>query len=293
MIRLLASLILIIFSSFACSTENLGIAFIHGTNDHRFDAESEYWKPDFTDAVAAALPKPENKLVVRCNFTHYMWEEPASGCVASQLLQFVEAKKITQLIVYTHSNGGNVVRWILSNPTYDSRFMRLTKLIKQVNALAPSSGGTILADDAVDGSQFEAALSWLFGYQNNAVKQQRIADMAIYNDTVLLGTKGRPSLPVSFRAIIGTDVIASPFTASSYCNGYFLNAGLKVTKAYLDNCADGYLPCESQTQAGSIWFYDWEKTNDKENLSHNQSRHSCSGLDQILRNDLFMQGVSK
>lgn len=296
MIRLFISFCLIILSvtafSLQKSSENYGIAFLHGTNDHRQDAESEYWKNDFTNSVAEVLAKPENKLVLHCNFTHYMWEEAASGCVANQLLQFIDDKKITKLILYTHSNGGNVIRWILSNPTYDPRFLRLTKIIHQVNAIAPSSGGTILADDAVDGSQFEAGLSWLLGYNNNAVKQQRIVDMAIYNDEVLFGTKGRPSLPTSFRAVIGTDVAASPFIPTSYCNGYLLNAGLKVTKGYLEKCADGYLDCSSQIQAGSIWFYDYQKTNDHSTLSHNQSRHSCSGFEQILRNDLVLQGVS-
>ncbi|MBA2710378.1 MAG: hypothetical protein H0U57_07300 [Tatlockia sp.] len=283
------------FSTFSLSkpSENFGIAFLHGTNDHRQDAESEYWKSDFTKAIAEVLRKPENKFVVHCNFTYYMWEEPASGCLADQLLEFIDDKKITKLILYTHSNGANVIRWILSNPTYDPRFMRLTKIIHQVNAIAPSSGGTILADDAVDGSPFEASLSWLLGYRNNAVKQQRIVDMAIYNDETLLGTKGRPSLPAPFRAIIGTDVAASPFLSSSYCNGYFLNAGLKVTKGYLEKCADGYLDCSSQIQAGSIWFYDYQKTNGNLTLNHNQSRHSCAGFEQILRNDLVLQGVSQ
>jgi hypothetical protein len=297
LIRLIGYLFLIFSSTWAFSTEksteNWGIAFLHGTNDHRLDAESEYWKIDFTNAVASGLPKPENKYILHCDFTNFMWDEEASGCVADQLLEFIDAKKITKLILYTHSNGGNVIRWILSNPTYDPRFMRLVKIIHQVNALAPSSGGTILADDAVDGSHFEAGLGWLLGYQNNAVKQQRLVDMALYNDYTLFGTKGRPSLPLPFRAVIGSNVAASPFSSTSYCNGYFFNAGLAVTKKYLEGCSDGYLDCSSQNQAGSIWFYDWEKTTDSAPLNHNQSRHSCSGFEQILRNDLAAQGVSQ
>ena len=119
------------------------------------DADIEYWKKDFTEAVAGVLSQPDNKFIVHCDFTHYMWDEATSGCVADQLLQFIDEKKITKLVIYTHSNGGNVARWILSNPTYDPRFMRLSKIIKQVIAIAPSSGGTSLADDAIDGTHFE------------------------------------------------------------------------------------------------------------------------------------------
>ncbi|MBA2656060.1 MAG: hypothetical protein H0U70_03650 [Tatlockia sp.] len=287
--RVLACFLLFISASTSFSannSENFGIAFVHGTNDHRLDAESEYWKKDFTDSLAAVLPKPENKVIIHCDFTHYMWDEATSGCVAQQLLEFVDSQQITKLVVYTHSNGGNVTRFILSNPTYDPRFMRLAKIIHQVIALAPSSGGTSLADDAINGSRFEAGLGWLLGYAHNAVKQQRVGDMAIYNDEVIFGTEGRPSLPVPFRVIVGTDVIASPFKPSSYCNGYLLNASLKLIQTYLTSCSDGYLDCSSQAQAGTIWFYDHDKTTDQSPLNHNQSRHSCFGVDQILRNDL-------
>ncbi|MBA2650968.1 MAG: hypothetical protein H0U73_01665 [Tatlockia sp.] len=295
--RLIAYFLLVFSASCAFSadkTENFGIAFVHGTNDHREDAETEYWKKDFTDAVADVLPKPENKFIAHCDFTHYMWDEATSGCVAEQLLQFIDDKKITKLVIYTHSNGGNVMRWILSNPTYDARFMRLSKIIKQVIALAPSSGGTSLADDAIDGTHFETGLGWLLGYVHDAVRQQRVGDMAIFNDEVIYGVKGRPSLPIPFRAVVGSDVVASPFKSSSYCNGYWLNASLKVIQTYLSECSDGYLDCSSQAQAGTVWFYDYQKTDDHAPLNHNQSRHACVGFEQILRNDLVLtQGESQ
>ncbi|CDZ78894.1 hypothetical protein BN59_03209 [Legionella massiliensis] len=269
--------------------QNLGIAFVHGTNDHRQDAESDYWKRKFIDSLTDVLPSPDNYYVVHCDFRGYMWEEATGGCLAEQLLKFIDDKKITKLTIYTHSDGGNVMRWILSNPTYDERYMRLTKTIHQVIAIAPSSGGTVLADDAVDGNTFEAGLGWLLGYSNGAVKQQRIGDMAIYNDQLLFGTAGRPSLPVPFRVVVGSDVTATPFSSVSYCNGYFLTLGLKITQSYLDSCSDGFLNCTSQAAAGSVWFYDWQKTDDGIPLNHSQSRHSCFGFDQILRNDLINQ----
>lgn len=271
------------------NSENIGIAFVHGTNDHRLDAATEYWKNDFTNALADALPNPDNKYVVHCDFSHFMWDEAAGSCLAEQLSQFISDKQITKLIVYTHSDGGNVMRWVLSNPSYDSRFMQVAKTIQRVIAIAPSSGGTILADEAINGARFHTGVGWLLGYKNDAVRQQRVGDMAIYNDELLFGTVGRPSLPAPFRVVVGSDVIASPFNPVSYCNGYMLNAGLKITKAYLEACSDGFLDCNSQVQAGSIWFYDWQKTENGTPLSHNQSRHSCLGLEHILRDDLALQ----
>lgn len=292
--RFFVYLFLVIFSSWiysATTHENIGIAFVHGTNDHRDDADGGYWKRGFINALAHILPNPDNHLVVHCDFSHYMWHEEAAGCMANQLLDFIREKQITKLTIYTHSNGANVIRWILSNPTYDPRFLTLSQNIYQIIAIAPSSGGTPLADEAMDGNVFEEGLGWLLGYRNDSVKQQRVGDMALFNDEILFGSPGRPSLPLPFRVIIGSDVTASPLSKASYCNGYLLNAGLRITQTYLDNCSDGFLGCDSQTAAGNIWFYDWQKTNDSIPLSHNQSRHTCFGFEKILSNDLYAQGV--
>lgn len=281
----------VVFS--ASSSDNPGIAFVHGTNDHRTDADGGYWKKDFIAYMAGSLPNPDNYWVVACDYSQYMWHEDAAGCTADQLLAFIKAKKISKLTVYTHSNGANVLRWILSNPTYDKRYYKLSRRISDVIAIAPSSGGTPLADEVMDGNIFESSLGWLLGYRNDSVRQQRVGDMALFNDELLLGTPGRLSLPVSFRTVIGTDVTASPFSSASYCNGYFLNAGLKITKIYLDKCSDGFLNCVSQKLAGDLWFVDINKTQDSIPLSHNQSRHSCFGLEHVLRDDLLSQGVRK
>ncbi|WP_058478012.1 hypothetical protein [Legionella steigerwaltii] len=297
--RILITVFLFLFSTLIYSLPqsngrvNLGIAFVHGTNDHREDAYGGYWKTDFIESMARALPNPRNYYVVHCDYSKYMWDEEAAGCTASQLLDFIDRNKIDSLILYTHSNGANVMRWIVSNPTYDSRYMRLKSKIKNIVALAPSSGGTPLADILLNGGIFEASLSWLLGYTGDAVKQQRVGDMSIYNEELLFGTKNRPSLPVPFNSVIGTDVIASPLSSASYCNGYLLNSGLKIAKVYLDSCADGFLNCSSQAAAGTVWFYDKQKTEDETTLSHNQSRHSCFGLERILISALDLKGVAK
>ncbi|CAM4488155.1 MAG: hypothetical protein LEGION0403_FIIPPAGN_00404 [Legionella sp.] len=289
--RVLIAFLLAVFSTLTQADDNSGIAFVHGTGDHREDAYGDYWKIDFIDSVTQGLANPENYVVTHCNYTNYMWDETAGECTVDQLLKFIHDKNISKITVYTHSNGANVLRWILSNPTYNSRYMELKKHIGKVVALAPSSTGTPLADLALSGHVISSSLSWILGLHGDAIKQQRVGDMRIYNQELLLGTQGRPSLPVAFNPIIGTDVIASPLSSASYCNGYLLNSGLKITKLYLDKCSDGFLNCSSQEAAGTVWFYDKDHLENNWTLSHNQSRHSCFGLDKILISALATKGA--
>jgi hypothetical protein len=236
--------------------------------------------------VRQGLPNTANYTVVNCDFTQYMWTSGAAGCLAGQLQSFIAARGITDLVVITHSNGGNVMRWILSNPTWDSRYPGIISRIRWVNALAPSSLGTPLADAVISGSVFESALGWLLGYQNDAVRQQQVSWMASYNASWLLGTAGRPALPKGFWNVVGTDVESAVWDSDSYCGGYAQNVGLEVTQAWLSSCSDGFLDCSSQAGAGQVWVYDTDFTNGDEPLSHAQSRRNCFGLDVLLRNDL-------
>ena len=294
--RAFIALFLFIFSTLTQAipdgSSDQGIAFIHGTRDHREDALGGYWKVDFIQSVIQGLAKPENHYVVHCDFSKYMWHQDAADCVADQLLTFIADKNISSLTLYSHSDGANIIRWILSNPTYDERFLALKRKISQVIAAAPSSGGTPLADEVLNGGIFETSMAWLLGYISDAVRQQRVGDMLIFNQELLFGGKGRPSLPIPFKVIVGTDVFASPFSSSSYCNGYLYNSGLKIAKLYLDKCSDGFLNCSSQELAGNVWFYDVDKTENNAPLNHNQSRHSCFGLDQIIISALGREGVT-
>lgn len=294
--RILLTLLLFFLSNFIHALpkldNNQGIAFIHGTQDHKKDAEGGYWKRDFIARVSDSLAKPENHFVVHCDYSRYMWSDEAAQCTADQLNEFILDNNISSLTIYAHSNGANIIRWILSNPTYNSSYMSLKQKIRQVIAIAPSSGGTVLADEVLSGGIFENSLGWLLGYLCDAIKQQRVGDMLLYNQELLLGSKNRASLAVPFKVIVGTDVAASPLSRASYCNGYLLNSGLKLAKLYLNKCADGLLNCNSQKAAGTVWFYDLDKTDDNNTLSHNQSRHSCFGLEHILASTLTAEGVA-
>jgi pimeloyl-ACP methyl ester carboxylesterase len=268
-----------------CHAQTTGVAFVHGTGSQT-NAYQDYWQPTMVNNVRAGLPNPANYVVINCDFTQYMWDSRAAGCLAGQLSSFISAKGITRLIVITHSNGGNVMRWIMSNPSYDSRYPDIINKTVRVNALAPSSAGTPLADATISGNVFESSVGWLLGYKSDAVRQQQQSWMAYYNANYLYGTSGRPSLPKLFRTVVGTDVDSAVWDSDSYCGGYFENVGLETTQLWLNTCSDGFLNCTSQSAAGSVWFQDKSRMAGAEPLSHNQSRRKCFGLDQILRDDL-------
>ena len=264
---------------------NTGVAFVHGTGKQT-NATADYWTSTFVNNVRGGLPNSANYVVINCDFTKYMWDSAAAGCLAGQLDTFIKNRGITRLIVITHSNGGNVMRWILSNPTWDSRYPNIISKTVRVNALAPSSAGTPLADAVISGNVFEGALGWLLGYQNDAVRMQQTSWMASYNANWLYGTAGRPALPKPFRSVVGTDVDSAIWDPDSYCGGYAENVGLETTQWWLNSCSDGFLNCSSQSAAGSVWFQDIARMRGREPLSHNQSRRACFGLDSILRADM-------
>lgn len=262
-----------------------GVAFVHGTGNQT-DALNNYWKSEFVNSVRQGLPDQSKYVVINCDFNQFMWDSRAAGCLAGQLTTFISTKGITDLVVITHSNGGNVMRWIMSNPTWDSRYPAIIQRLRKVDALAPSSAGTPLADAAIAGNLFEQSVGWLLGFKTDAVRQQQVSWMAYYNANWLLGTSGRPALPKAFRDVVGTDVDSAIWDPDSYCGGYVENLGLETTQLWLDSCSDGFLNCSSQSAAGSVWFFDKTRTAGAEPLSHNQSRRACFGLDVFLRNDL-------
>ncbi|NRA72775.1 MAG: hypothetical protein HRU24_17385 [Gammaproteobacteria bacterium] len=269
----------------ATSSANQGLAFIHGTGNQT-DAYNDYWTGSFVNSVRQGLNNPSKYTVINCDFDQFMWKSQAAGCLAQQLTTFITDQNITELVLLTHSNGGNIVRWVLSNPTYDSRYPNIINKISKVIAIAPSSLGTPLADAVNQGNAFIRSLSWILGYGSDAVKQQQVSWMNYYNQNWLLGTAGRPNLPVPFKTIIGSDVESAIWDGDSYCAGYQYQVALETTQNWLDSCSDGFLNCSSQRGAGSVWFTDKQRTAGREPLSHQQSRRDCFNLDTIIKNDI-------
>lgn len=262
-----------------------GVALVHGTGNQT-DAYNDYWQPAMVEGIRNGLTDRQNLLVVNCDFDQYMWDNRAAGCLAGQLTSFIQNRHLDRLIVITHSNGGNVMRWILSNPTWDARYPVIIQHLVKVDAIAPSSAGTPLADAVIAGNVFESALGWLLGYKTDAVRQQQVGWMATYNQQYLLGTSGRPALPVPFRDVVGTDVVSGFWNSQAYCGGYAQSVGLEITQNWLSSCSDGFIECSSASAAGTVWFRDTQRTSSGSVLNHNQSRRACFGLESILANDI-------
>lgn len=267
-----------------------GLVFVHGTGDQT-NAASNYWSQhniDWTtpDAYKAGGKYAGNVLIVNCKFSKYMWDADAAGCLTTQVTNFITSRGLDKIVLITHSNGGNVLRWILSNPTYDSRYPALISKILYAYAIAPSSSGTALANAAVTGTAFESAVAWLLGYVGDAIKQQQTSWMSTYNANNLYGTTGRPALLANFWVIAGGGVNVTPTSDSGTCGGYDLQMGLKTTNGWLSGSADGFLTLVSQKSAGLFWFEDKDLTNNRWTLSHNQSRRGCHHLDVIIKADL-------
>ncbi|MCW8092322.1 hypothetical protein [Alteromonas sp. ASW11-130] len=262
---------------------NYGVAFVHGTGTQN-DALNNYWKSEFVNSVMSG--NGSRYIVINCDFEKNMWDAAATGCLASQLTQFIQSQGITQMYVITHSHGGNMMRWMMSNPTTDSRFPGIIDRITNVTAIAASSAGTPLANAVINGNVFESVLGWILGYQSEAVKQQQTSWMSYYNNTYLLGTSGRPSLPKPFKNIVGTDVDSAIWDGDSYCAGYQNQVALEFTQNWLNSCSDGFIECSSQEAAGTLWFRDKQRTKGREPLSHQQSRRKCFNLDSIIRDDI-------
>ncbi len=275
-------ILICLLAGFTSVQARTGVAFVHGTG-HQTNAGTQYWTWENINSVRRGLDNLGDYYVVNCNFEKYMWDSRAAGCLADQLTYFINNRNLDKVVIITHSNGGNVIRWILSNPTYDSRYPFVISHTSMVLALAPSSGGTPLANASVNGTVFEAALGWILGYTSDAVKQQQTHWMRDYNRDWLYGTQGRPMLPRLFLPIVGTDVETAFWDPDSYCGGYSLNLGLEITQAWLNSCSDGFLNCSSQSAAGLFSWNDTLFTDGGEPLSHNQSRRKCFGIDRFAK----------
>ncbi|HMM35007.1 MAG TPA: hypothetical protein PKA62_09780 [Thermoanaerobaculia bacterium] len=98
-----------------------GVVFVHGKGGSDLASQSvanAYWGSDMIRATTKGYAVPY--LVCHYDGTQYMWV--AAGQVAGQITTWMNANAVDEIQVVTHSFGGVVLRWILSNPTYDSRY---------------------------------------------------------------------------------------------------------------------------------------------------------------------------
>ena len=141
-----------------------GVVFIHGkggANLAQASVARAYWGEDMIRATTKGFTIPY--LICAYDGTQYMWV--AGGTVAGQIYNWMNANAITDIVVETHSFGGVVIRWILSNPTYDSRYQPIISRIRWVNSIAPPNKGS-------EAANFAGTLSgsWLTGWMVGRIR---------------------------------------------------------------------------------------------------------------------------
>jgi len=170
--------------------------------------------------------------------------------VAAQIYDWMNANNIDDIVVNTHSFGGTIIRWIMSNPTWNTRYPAITARIRWVNTLAAPHKGSEAANLAgtLGGSWLTGWLVNLVGSNTDAHKNCRTDWMAYYNQYWLYGTAGRPALPRSLYTVAGTGLWNDFAHSEDY--GLATLSGV----AGMPGEDDGMVSQYSAQGVGSVWF---------------------------------------
>lgn len=226
-----------------------GVVFIHGKGGTDLVNEGlarAYWTEGMIRAATKGYALPY--LVCHYDGTQLMWV--AAGQVAGQIYPWMNANGIDDIVVETHSYGGTVFRWILSNPTWDWRYPPIINRLRWVNAIAAPHKGSEAADLAgtLSGSWLTGWLVDLVGQNTDSTYNCRTDWMAYYNQYYLKGTAGRPALPRTVYTIAGTGLWNDFAHAEDY--------GLATLSAVasLPGEDDGMVARYSAQGVGVVWF---------------------------------------
>lgn len=226
-----------------------GAVFIHGKGGAALANTSTaraYWTEDMIRVTTKNNTIPS--LVCHYDGTQYMWV--AAGQVAGQITTWMNANAITDIVVETHSFGGVVIRWLMSNPSYDSRYPAIISRIRWVNSIAPPNKGSEAANLAgtLSGSWLTGWLVDLVGQNNDSTRNCRTDSMAYYNQYYLNGTSGRPALPKTIYNIAGTGLWNDMTHSEDY--GLATLSGV----AGMPGEDDGMVSQYSAQAVGTVWF---------------------------------------
>ena len=233
----------------AAAHAKVGVVFIHGkggTDLANPTVARDYWGDDMLRTSTKGYTVP--LLVCSYDGTQYMWV--AAGVVAGQITTWMNANAIDQIVIDTHSFGGVVIRWMLSNPTYDARYQPIINRIKWVNSIAPPNAGSEAANMAgtLSGSWLTGWMVSLVGQNNDSTRNCSTSSMSYYNQYYLKGTAGRPALPKTIYTIAGTGLWNDFVHPEDY--GLATLSGI----AGLPGEDDGMVAQYSAQAAGVVWF---------------------------------------
>jgi hypothetical protein len=226
-----------------------GAVFIHGAGNNFVNdvaGARAYWTEDMLRAATRNWSVPY--LVAHYDSNQLMWV--GAGQVAGQIYDWMIANGVDDIVVNTHSFGGTVIRWIMSNPTWDSRYPAITSRIRWVNTIAAPHKGSEAANLAgtLSGTWLTGWLVNLVGYNTDAIKNCRTDWMAYYNQYYLFGTAGRPALPRSIYTIAGTGLWNDFVHGEDY--GLATLSGI----AGMPGQDDGMVSQYSAQGVGYVWF---------------------------------------
>ncbi|MDX1442794.1 MAG: hypothetical protein R3270_03335 [Gammaproteobacteria bacterium] len=229
-----------------------GMALVHGKGGSDLANASvarAYWGEDMIRASSKGYSVPVE--VVHYDGTRYMWQ--AADQVADQLYTFITTENIDDLVINTHSFGGVVIRWIFSNPDWDSRYPTIINATRWVNTIAAPQKGSEAADVAgtLSGSWFTGWIVDWVGQGTDSTKNCTTDSMAYYNEYWLKGTSGRPALPKTFWWISGYGL-----WNDYYYRFHIEDIGLATISgiAGMPGEDDGVVSEYSAEAVGSQWF---------------------------------------
>ncbi len=226
-----------------------GVVFVHGKGGADLANESvvrAYWTEDMIKTTTKNYAIPY--MLAHYDGTQYMWV--AGNTVVSQIYTWMMANAIDDIVVETHSFGGVVLRWILSNPTYTSQYQPVINRIRWVNSIAPPNKGSEAANLAgtLSGSWLTGWITTLVGQNNDSTKNCQTSNMSYYNTYYLKGTSGRPALPKPLYNIAGTGLWNDMTHSEDY--GLATLSGV----AGMPGEDDGMVSQYSAQGAGIVWF---------------------------------------
>ncbi len=210
------------------------------------------------------------------------------GTVADQLWDYYwngNNGAIYDVVVVTHSNGSNPIRYLLAHPTAVTpnghTASDVIAVIQKVIFLAGDNAGTPLADKVTSAGTIASignSILTFFGgssWNNPAVNQQIQANMATYNSNGTFATGTTPG-GIETVALYGSNVYASIWSSDAWCGGYGTTVGLKAAQIYgwgsWNAPTDGFIGTNSSTLVGT------DPYGGDGRLNHNQSRRSCHGV---------------
>lgn len=284
----------------AAAPASNGIFFIHGTGDQTPPTSPKgafspsggsamnYWTLDSLKKMTTAPDNTQWSYGVAGYQGASMNAMTSWGAVADQLYDYYlygNNGQILNVVVVTHSNGSNPIRYMLAHPAAVTPKGRsassVISVIKKVIFVAADNKGTPLADKVTSSGSIanigNSIVSFFGGgsYNNPAVHQQIQANMTTYNGN---GTFALGSSPggVPAVALYGSSVYAAVWSSDAWCGGYALTTGLKAAQLYgwgsFNAATDGFIGTASASYVGSLPYAGDGR------LNHNQSRRSCHGV---------------